>query len=330
MQGDSRVERYDLTHTMLTKDGELPPGACRDRVAMAIGFFDGVHRGHAEVIRQAVASAREQGFAPAVLTFSPHPRTVLGKDGYHTVLTPLEDKLALFAELGVELAYVVAFDHGFAEVSADNFVRRLLLPLGVRSAVVGFDFRFGHRGQGDAEALRSLSDGAISVRVVEPVFDGDAKISSTRIRACLASGDCEAAAVLLGRPYAISGEIVHGDARGRLLGFPTANMLPAVPYVIPRHGVYAVTVGGADEGTRELGGVINVGVRPTFDAPGGAPRLETNLFDFQGDLYGRTLTVRFHRFLRPETKFASFDELKTQIGKDAERAREELRSLGLH
>ncbi|CAI6028127.1 bifunctional riboflavin kinase/FAD synthetase [Cohnella sp. JJ-181] len=323
------MERYDLTHSMLQQDGELPTGACRDRVAMAIGFFDGVHRGHAEVIRQAVAAARELGYAPAVLTFSPHPRSVLGKDGFHTVLTPLEDKLTLFAELGVELAYVVAFDSGFAEVTADRFVRRLLLPLGVRTAVVGFDFRFGHRGQGDADALRSLSEDAISVRVVEPVFEGDVKISSTRIRERLAEGDTEAAAMLLGRPYAISGEIVHGDARGRQLGFPTANMMPSVPYVIPRHGVYAVTVTGAAGQSCPLGGVINVGVRPTFDAPGGASRLETNLFDFEGDLYGQTLTVRFHRFLRPETKFDSFDALKSQIAKDADQARSELSALGL-
>lgn len=324
------MERYDLTYTMLQQEVGLPAGACRDRIALAIGFFDGVHRGHAEVIRQAVSAAKERGFAPAVLTFSPHPRSVLGKDGFDTVLTPLEDKLALFAELGVELAYVVTFDLGFAAVTADDFVRRLLLPLGVRTAVVGFDFRFGHRGQGDAEAMRRLSGGEIEVRVVEPVFEGDAKVSSTRIRERLAEGDCEAVSLLLGRPYAISGEIVHGDARGRLLGFPTANMRPAVPYVIPRHGVYAVTVSGVPGEDRARGGVINVGVRPTFDAPGGAPRLETNLFDFEGDLYGRTLTVRFHRFLRPETKFASFDDLKVQIAKDADNARSTLRELGLY
>ncbi|MEK0315984.1 bifunctional riboflavin kinase/FAD synthetase [Cohnella sp. 56] len=323
------MERYDLTHTMLQQDGGLPAGARRDRVALAIGFFDGVHLGHAEVIRQAVEAARAHGCTPAVLTFSPHPRSVLGKDGFETVLTPLADKLALFKSLGIELALVVAFDAGFAEVSAESFVQRLLLPLGVQTAVVGFDFRFGHRGQGDADALRRHSDGGIEVRVVEPVFEDGAKVSSTRIRAQLAEGNCEAASVLLGRPYAVSGEIVHGDARGRLLGFPTANMKPSVPYVIPRHGVYAVTVTDASDETHVYGGVINVGVRPTFDAPGGAPRLETNLFDFEGDLYGHVLTVRFHRFLRPETKFGSIDELKAQIAKDADRARAELRELGL-
>lgn len=323
------MERYDLTHSMLRQENGLPAGARRDGIALAIGFFDGVHLGHAEVIRQAVAAARERGCTPAVLTFSPHPRSVLGKDGFGTVLTPLADKLSLFADLGVELALVVGFDAGFAEVTAESFVQRLLLPLGVKTAVVGFDFRFGHRGQGDAEALRRFSGGEIEARVVEPVYADGAKVSSTRIRELLAGGDCEAAGELLGRPYAISGEIIHGDARGRLLGFPTANMRPDAPYVIPRHGVYAVTVSGVNGAERIYGGVINVGVRPTFDAPGGAPRLETNLFAFDGDLYGQTLTVRFHRFLRPETKFGSFDELKAQIAKDADSARALLRERGL-
>ncbi|MCC3371825.1 bifunctional riboflavin kinase/FAD synthetase [Cohnella sp. REN36] len=322
------MERYELSHAIVSGQTALAQGAAKpEGLSLAIGFFDGVHLGHAEVVGRAVALAKSRGLKPAVLTFDPHPRTILGQDGYHTVLTPLEDKLALLASLGMEVAYVVSFDHGFAEVSAERFVSELLLPLGVRTAVVGFDFKFGHRGSGDAELLRSAGGGAIDVEVVEPVFRNGAKVSSTRIREMLAEGKCDEAAQLLGRPYAITGVVVHGDARGRLLGFPTANMKPDVPYVLPRHGVYAVTVHGVPGASEPQKGVINVGLRPTFDAPGGLPKLETHLFDYEGDLYDRELTVRFRGFLRPETKFASFDELKAQIGRDADEARAALSSV---
>ncbi|MBB6672866.1 bifunctional riboflavin kinase/FAD synthetase [Cohnella nanjingensis] len=324
------MERYELSHAIVSGQSALAPGAIKpEGLSLAIGFFDGVHLGHAEVVKRAVSLAKRQGLKPAVLTFDPHPRTILGHDGYHTVLTPLDDKLSLLAELGMEVAYVVSFDMGFAEVSAERFVTELLLPLGVKTAVVGFDFKFGHRGRGNAELLRTAGGGTIDVQVVEPVFQGGAKVSSTRIREMLSAGRCDEAEKLLGRPYAITGVVVHGDARGRLLGFPTANMKPDVPYVLPLHGVYAVTIDGVDGAADTRKGVINVGLRPTFDAPGGVPKLETHLFDFDGDLYGQNLTVRFRSFLRPETKFASFDELKAQIGRDAESARAALASASL-
>jgi riboflavin kinase/FMN adenylyltransferase len=319
------VERYDLSVANVT--GQLPEGASKEQgISLAIGFFDGVHLGHLEVVRQAVFLARRQGFVPAVMTFDPHPRVVLGHGSqYQTVLTPLADKLALLADIGVEAAYVIHFDREFSEVTAEQFVKSFILPLGVKATTVGFDFSFGHRGQGNAEALRNYGNGEIQVEVVSPVFlEGD-KVSSTRIRDRLADGECEEASVLLGRPYVIKGTVVHGDARGRLLGFPTANLLPEQPYVIPRLGVYAVHIDVLnDSGVSEkrYTGVLNAGFRPTFDAPGGALKLEAHLFDFAGDLYERRLALTFHTFLRSEKKFESIDQLVEQISSDSAQARE--------
>jgi riboflavin kinase/FMN adenylyltransferase len=318
------VDRYDLSVTNVT--GVLPEGARKtEGISLAIGFFDGVHLGHFEVVRQAVALARQQGLVPAVMTFDPHPRVVLGHgEQFHTVLTPLSDKLDLLAELGVEAAYVIRFDRAFSEVTAEQFVKSFILPLGVKASVVGFDFAFGHRGEGNAEALREYGNGEIHVQVVSPVYLDGEKVSSTRIRDRLADGDCGNVTSLLGRPYEIKGTVVHGDARGRLLGFPTANVLPEQPYVIPRSGVYAIYIDvlsatGASE--CRYPGVFNVGYRPTFDAPGGVLKLEAHLFDFDGDLYGRKLALTLHSFLRSEKKFESIDQLIAQITSDAAEAR---------
>ncbi|WP_276352453.1 bifunctional riboflavin kinase/FAD synthetase [Cohnella caldifontis] len=328
------MEIYQLTTSAVGDGSSLPAGASIPAgLSVAIGFFDGVHLGHADVIRRAVAFGRERGQVPAVMTFDPHPRMVLGKGPhYQTVLTPLEDKLALLADLGVEAAYVIRFDTAFASVTAERFVKELLLPLGVRTAVVGFDFSFGHQGKGNAEAMRTFGEGAIDVRSVEPIRSGGDKVSSTRIRDELAAGNCAEAARLLGRPYAIRGQVVHGKARGRTIGFPTANVQPEQPYVIPRTGVYAVTAEVA--GTRggpavRYGAVLNVGYRPTFELPSGGLSLEAHLFDFEGDLYGRELTLTFREYLRDEKKFASVDELVGQIRRDAERAKDILRAMSL-
>jgi len=319
------VERYDLSVANAT--GALPEGARKEQgISLAIGFFDGVHLGHLEVVRQAVALARQQGLVPAVMTFDPHPRVVLGQDPqYQTVLTPLADKLALLAEIGVEAAYIINFDRAFSEVTAEQFVKSFIAPLGVRATTIGFDFAFGHRGMGNADALKLHSNGELQVQVVSPVFLEGEKVSSTRIRDRLTDGHCQEAAMLLGRPYVIKGHVIHGDARGRLLGYPTANLLPEQSYVIPRSGVYAIHIdvlnaSGASEGRYD--GVLNVGYRPTFDAPGGALKLEAHLFDFEGDLYERQLALTFHTFLRTEQKFASIEQLVGQIAKDAAQAKE--------
>ncbi|WP_373229546.1 bifunctional riboflavin kinase/FAD synthetase [Cohnella sp.] len=318
------MQRYDLSVTNIA--GALPEGARKEvGISLAIGFFDGVHLGHLEVIRQAVAIAKQQGLVPAVMTFDPHPRVVLGQGSqYHTVLTPLEDKLSLLSDAGVEAAYIIQFNRAFSEVTAEQFVKSFITPIGVKATTVGFDFSFGHRGEGNAEALRLHGNGEIGVHVVSPVFLDGEKVSSTRIRDQLSEGECIEASNLLGRPYEVKGTVVHGQARGRLLGFPTANVLPEQPYVIPRSGVYAVHVdvlseSGASEARYK--GVINVGNRPTFDAPGGEIKLEAHIFDYTGDLYGRQLALTFFAYLRPEKKFDSIEQLIEQIKQDAADAR---------
>lgn len=316
------MKRFELTAQAVGDGSHLPAGARQPGgLALAIGFFDGVHRGHADVVRQAVDAARDRGQTPAVMTFDPHPRTVLGHGGhYGTVLTPLADKLGLMADLGIEAAYVIRFDRAFAEVTAERFVRQLLLPLDVRTAAVGFDFSFGNRGAGNAETMRQDSGNAIDVIVTDKVQASDHKVSSTRIREELAAGRCDAAQALLGRPYAVKGLVVHGQARGRLLGFPTANLALDQPYVIPKAGVYAVTADVIDErGAVEhsYGAVLNVGYRPTFEKSPDELRLEAHLFDYSGDLYGRMIRLHFHAYIREERKFPSMDDLIVQIREDA-------------
>ncbi|GAB6932216.1 bifunctional riboflavin kinase/FAD synthetase [Calditerricola satsumensis] len=295
---------------------EALPASVQPHVA-AIGYFDGVHLGHQAVVRKAIARARELGVAASVITFHPHPREVLGRSGYARYITPLADKLALLAELGVQEAYVIRFDRDFAAVEPEAFVERYLVPLKVRGVAVGFDFTFGHRGRGTADALVRLAAGRFPVDVVAPVTAEGEKVSSTAIRARLLEGRVDEAARLLGRPYAITGTVVAGNRIGRTLGFPTANVAPSEPYVIPAHGVYAAEVAWRDA---VYDAVVNIGVRPTV-AKGGEPTVEAHLLDFSGDLYGETIAVRFLRYLRPEQRFPDLDALRAQIARDIEAAR---------
>ncbi|RUS46314.1 bifunctional riboflavin kinase/FAD synthetase [Cohnella sp. AR92] len=323
------MELYEISFDEQTNSFVIPQQAVKPQgLSLAIGFFDGVHLGHCEVIRKAVKLGRERGQTPAVLTFDPHPRVVLGRDQYHSVLTPMEHKRELFTDNGVEASLIMSFDKAFSQVTAERFIRELLLPLGVRTVVIGFDFRFGHRGQGDAELLKHFGGERLDVQVVEPVFQDGSKVSSSRIRELLSEGDCKEASKLLARPYEIRGEVVHGKALGRQLGFPTANVNPAFSYFLPKHGVYAVTV-TLDEDPESVPykGVINVGLRPTVEEGAAEPKLEVHLLDFNRDLYGQNLRILFHDFLRPEMKFGSLDALIEQIGKDAREARNRLALL---
>jgi len=319
------VETFEITASMVGSPSALPAGAAKRKgLSLALGFFDGVHVGHACVIRRAAAFAKERGLISAVMTFDPHPRVVLGKgSAYHSVLTPLEDKLRLFSAMGIGAVYIIRFNTEFAALPARRFVEDLLVPLGVRTAVCGFDFRFGHGGEGNPELLKRAG-GGMDVHVIDRIMLEEDKVSSSRIRAELAAGNCEAAAHLLGRPYTITGKVVHGNALGRTIGFPTANLEPVSPYVIPRPGVYAITADILDEGENRVqsyGGVLNIGRRPTVDDAQDRLTLEAHLFDFSGDLYGRRLLVQFRKFLRDERKFGSVTELAGQIEKDAAEAR---------
>lgn len=289
-------------------------------LSIAIGHFDGVHRGHQNVIRRAVNEAKKSDMLSAVLTFDPHPKEVLGQgDHYFRCLTPLDVKTALFAELGVDLVFIMRFDAEFAAVSPERFVDEVLRVLQAKQVVVGFDFNFGHRGLGNTEALKQLGKPDIAVHVIEPLIENGIKVSSTYVRETLEQGDIAMAELLLGRPYEVTGTIVHGDKRGRTIGFPTANLQLEKPYVSPRLGVFAIT---AWLGDQSYSGVLNHGMKPTFNKQDVQPVMEAHLFDFNNDIYGEQLRVQFRSFIRPERKFNSIDELVKQITADSLQARE--------
>lgn len=289
-------------------------------LSIAIGHFDGVHRGHQNVIRRAVKEAKDSDMLSAVLTFDPHPKEVLGQgEQYYRCLTPLDVKTALFAELGVDLVFIMRFDADFAAVSPERFVEEVIRVLRAKQVVVGFDFNFGHRGLGNTEDLKRLGQPDIAVHVIEPLFENGIKVSSTYIRESLEQGDLDMAERLLGRPYEVTGLIVHGDKRGRTIGFPTANLQLEQPYVSPRLGVYAIT---AWLGDQAYPGVLNHGLKPTFNKQDVQPVMEAHLFDFDNEIYGEQLRIQFRSFIRPERKFNSVDELVQQITADSLQARE--------
>lgn len=301
-------------------DDATPP-ASTEPCALVVGNFDGVHRGHQAVLREAVEAARGASLATRVLTFDPHPAAVVGS-GAPPRLTTLERRTELMGELGVDSVFVRKFDAAFAAWQPEKFVRDLVVgALRARVVVVGQNFRFGAKRAGDLSLLRKLgAELGFEVRVHATAADARGPYSSTRVREAIAAGDVAEAAHVLGRPHALSGPVVHGDHRGRSIGFPTANVDAAE--MLPADGVYKTRVDevGPDGGARRLAaGVTNVGVRPTVG--GGRRTVETYLLDYERDLYGVTLRVHLVARIRGEQRFGSLDELKAQIARDVSAAR---------
>jgi riboflavin kinase / FMN adenylyltransferase len=285
----------------------LPDAEPRPR-RVAVGTFDGVHLGHRAVIRG----------ADTVLTFEPHPLSVIAPARAPRLLTTLERKAELVAGLGVEELVVVPFDREFAERSAQRFVDEVLAgALRATHVSVGENFRFGHGAKGDPALLRA--DGRFETRVA-PLLEVDGEVvSSSHIRGLVLGGAVEYADRLLGAPFTITGEVVHGDKRGRELGFPTANLIPAEGYVTPGHGVYACRATTADG--RTYAAATNVGVRPMF-VTGRGELIEAYLLDFDADIYGTDLRIAFLKRLRGEKRFDSVEALVEQMGRDVDEARE--------
>ncbi len=299
----------------------LPPELAG--AVLAIGNFDGVHLGHQAVIGQAKGIAAAGGAPVLVLSFEPHPRGLFQPDAAPFRLSAPDSKARFMAELGVDGLVVLTFDRALAGMDAEDFVRRILIErLAVSHVVVGEDFRFGKGRKGDVGLLERMGrdDGfAVSPAVQVRAADGTV-ISSNTIRGHLAEGRPEAAAALLGRPWEVDGEVVHGDARGADLGFPTANVAMG-DHLQPLPGVYAVRAGlvGADGATTWHDGAASFGTRPQF--AGQDARLEVFLMDYSGDLYGETLRVAFVGYLRPEAAFESLDALIAQMERDVAEAR---------
>jgi riboflavin kinase/FMN adenylyltransferase len=287
---------------------------------VAIGNFDGVHRGHKAVIAAAQQRAVALGRPAAALTFEPHPRSFFQPGEPLFRLTDAATKLRLLAATGLDGAIVLTFDEALANLSAEDFVRRILVErFAVAGAAIGFNFHFGANRAGSPDFLAAEGKRhGFAVDVVPPLRDRGRPVSSQPIREALAAGRLDAAAELLGYPWFLSGTVIHGDKRGRELGFPTANLKPD-PTCGLRHGIYAVR---AAVGGRRHDGVASFGRRPMFDA--GTVLLEIFLFDFSGDLYGADMDVAFIGFLRDEAKFASAEELIRQMQEDARLAREVL------
>ncbi len=291
--------------------------------SIALGNFDGVHLGHASVIRAARDACPD---APlAVLTFEPHPREVFRPDDPPFRLTLSAERADALAALGVQALFEIPFSLEFSLMTAEAFVSEILHgALGARHLATGTDFAFGHRQRGDTTFLNTHGTAlGMGVTLVPPVADSRGPLSSSRIRRALQDGYPERATAELGRPWAIRGPVSHGDKRGRTIGFPTANV-PLGRHLEPARGVYAVTIRLTDGSVYR--GVANIGRRPTVNA-GPESRLEVNLFDFAGDLYDQDITVALHAFIRPEIRFSGLDALKAQIAADAAEARQLLATI---
>lgn len=285
---------------------------------VALGNFDGFHLGHQAVAGAAIEWARETGRPAIVATFDPHPVRHFAPHVPPFRLTSLDQRQRLFGRAGADAMYVFHFGDALANVSADDFIADWIGDaLGAVGVVTGEDFTFGHRRGGDIDVLRR--EGAqhgIEARAVAPVFDAGLAVSSSRIRDALKAGDCAVATHLLTRPFAIEGVVIHGDKRGREIGYPTAN-IDMGSYLRPRYGIYAVR--GCLPDGRVLDGAANLGIRPSFDPP--KELLEPYFFDFHEDLYGQCVEVELLEFLRPEAKFDDLDALTAQMAEDCERAR---------
>ncbi len=303
---------------MIRLDNLTPiPESMRGAI-VALGNFDGFHQGHQAVVGEAIRWARAEGRPAIVATFDPHPVRLFQPDAEPFRLTTLEQREELFAAAGADAMLVLHFDRAMATMGAAEWVEKELVGhLGATGVVTGEDFTFGRGRSGNPQVLSEVGGRfGLSGRTVGPVSDADGVISSSRIREALKAGDCETAARLLTRPFAIRGVVQHGDKLGREIGFPTAN-IDMASYLRPHYGVYAVTSRLADG--RELPGAANLGVRPQIDPP--KELLEPHIFDFSEELYDQEIEVVFHHFLRPEGKFDSLAALTAQIAADCVKAR---------
>jgi len=287
-------------------------GAFPDGCAVTLGVFDGVHRGHAALVEATVRWAQAHAVPAVALTFEPHPAAVLTPDQHPPMLCPLMHRVQKLLRLGIDCVIVQPFTQAFSHLSAAAFVEQVLVQgIRARAVVVGDDFRFGHRRAGDVVTLQDA--GAFEVLAVPRVQDADgAPISSTRVRELISAGQLEQAHALLGEPYTWAGVVARGDGRGRGLGYPTANLMPIEPLLTPPEGVYACW---AQLGAEAYPAAVSVGAPPMFENARG--RIEAYLIGLSDrDLYGRVLTLRFLKRLRPQQKFESIDALLRQMAED--------------
>lgn len=285
---------------------------------VTLGNFDGLHLGHQELVRMVIRRAREISGRSVVVTFRPHPLKVLAPEKCPPLISIYEEKIQLFEKLGIDVLVKIPFSLRFAEMTPRQFVKEVLCDtLGAKDIFVGYNYRFGKGREGTTQTLKLMGkEFGFTVHEVDQISLNGEVISSTKIRQLLSDGEVEHAARLLGRPYAITGIVIKGDSRGKTLGFPTAN-IASKHSIIPADGVYAVKLLVRD---RCLDGIVNIGVRPTFDTHSRA--IEAHVFNFNEDLYGEEITLFFIRRIREEKKFASAEDLADQITRDISSAKE--------
>lgn len=306
-----RTIKLSYPHTLLMD--ELP------ETVAAIGFFDGVHKGHQQLINTAVNRARDEQMESAVITFHPHPSVVLKKDVQHVqYITPLHVKQELMQQLNVDRLYVITFDKDLSSLEPQAFINHFIINLNIKHLVTGFDFSYGHKGRGNVETLEDHAHGKFNYTVITEVQSDDQKISSTRIRELMKSGDIKKVNDLLNRPLIVKGTVEEGEKRGRAIGYPTANIKVSPDALLPKIGVYAVKVLFKNE---VYEGMASLGYNPTFTSDREEPIIEVNIFDYNNDLYGEELIVEWHKYIRDEVKFSSAEKLIEQIAQDEKEIR---------
>ncbi|WP_245640279.1 bifunctional riboflavin kinase/FAD synthetase [Neobacillus massiliamazoniensis] len=287
-------------------------------LSMALGYFDGVHCGHQQVILEAKKQAEENGLYSAVMTFDPHPSVVLGKNEKHIqYITPLEEKIEIIEELGIDYLFIVHFTTEFANLVPQEFIDQYVIGLNVKHVVAGFDYTYGRMGKGTMETIPFHSRNQFTFSVIPKLTKNHEKVSSTRIRHLLKEGRTVEIPQLLGRFYTTSGIVIHGDKRGRTIGFPTANIAMDDDYILPPLGVYAVKI--EVDGTW-FQGICNVGFKPTFKMEASKPSVEVHILHFENDIYGQKVKIEWQLYLRKEQKFTGVAELVNQLEQDKQHA----------
>jgi riboflavin kinase/FMN adenylyltransferase len=311
--------KYYLCADFMAVYTDLKDVAGMQRAVVTIGTFDGVHKGHCAILAEVAAHAHRVNGESVLLTFEPHPRKVLFPDQPLGIITPLQDKLDLIVATGIHHVVVVPFTHAFAAMSAAQYLEEVLVqPFTPHSIVIGYDHRFGHDRAGNIDLLKQYAPQyGYSVTEIPAQQIHEAAVSSTRIRRAIAAGHIAEANEMLGRFYAVNGEVVHGQKLGRTIGYPTANLLPSEPdQVMPGNGIYAVYVWV--DGIRYKG-MMSIGYNPTVTNDR-TVKPEVNILDFDKDIYGNTIRIEFVQWLRAEEKFEGLDALKAQLGRDREAA----------
>ncbi|WP_017753803.1 bifunctional riboflavin kinase/FAD synthetase [Calidifontibacillus oryziterrae] len=303
----------NLTHPHSFNANDLSP------TVLALGYFDGVHLGHKKVITTAKKIADQRGYKSAVMTFHPHPAVVLRNSVEHgECITSIADKEEEIRKLGIDTLYIVQFCHSFAELLPQQFVDQYIIDLNVKHVVAGFDYTYGRLGKGTMETLPFHSREKFTQTVIDKVVEKNEKISSTLIRELIHEGNMQILPHYLGRYYTMHGKVIHGEKRGRLLGFPTANIELFAKYILPPTGVYAVRI---FVNNRYYNGVLNIGFKPTFhDETKIKLAIEAHIFDFNESIYGEQVIIEWHQRLRQEQKFQSVEQLISQIHADKEDA----------